>query len=136
MQIKSKFFVLCENYQVDPQQRPSIIKMYDSIFAPDFPATHALLKYAANIEIKNAKTTKTVNIQLVLTGPDDDVVFESPVQEAAIVPHMKDQIIGSVFDIQMVPFAKAGRYTATLSVNDDIIESHHVQLRSHLPPEA
>jgi hypothetical protein len=49
---------------------------------------------------------------------------------------MKDQIIGSVFDVQMVPFAKAGRYTATLSVNDEVIDTHHVQLREHLPPEA
>ena len=136
MTIKSKFFVLCEDYRVDDKQRPSIINMYDSIFAPEYPATHPLLKYASNIEIKNAKDAKHVEIQLKLIGPDDETIFESPLQEAAIVPNMEDQIIGSVFDVQMVPFAKAGRYTATLTVNGDKIDTHHVQLREHLPPEA
>ncbi len=135
MQIHSKFFVLCEDYTVDDKQRPSIINMYDSIFAPDFPATHQQLKYASNIEIKNAKSAKSVEIQLKLTGPDKEIIFESPIQEAAIVPNMKDQIIGSVFDVQMVPFVKAGRYTAALKVNGQQIDTHFVQLREHLPPE-
>ncbi len=136
MKIQSKFFVLCENYMVDDKQRPSIINMYDSIFAPEFPATHQLLKYAGNIEIKNPKTVNHVHLQLKLEGPDDDLVFESPVQDAQIVPNLDDQIIGAVFDMQMVPFPKAGRYTASLIVNNEVIDAHHVQLREHLPPEA
>jgi len=136
MKINSKFFVLCENYLVDDKQRPSIINMYDSIFAPEFPATHQLLKYAGNIEIKNPKTVNHVHLQLKLEDPDGELVFESPVQEAKIVPNMDEQIIGAVFDMQMVPFKQAGRYTASLIVNDAVIATHHVQLREHLPPEA
>lgn len=136
MQIKSKLFVLCEQYTVDERQRPSIINMYDSISAEDFPAMHELLKYVSNIEITNNEQTSSVGIQLKLTGPDDEVIFESPVQDAAIVPNMTVQIIGSVFDVQMVPFPQRGKYTATLYVNDEEIETHNVQLRGPLPPEA
>jgi len=136
MKIKSKLFVLCEEYSVDDRQRPSIINIYDSIFAEDYPAMHQLLKYVSNLEIKDNKRVNSVGIQLKLTGPDDEVIFESPVQEAAIVPNMKEQIIGSVFDIQMVPFPLRGRYTATLYVNDKEVETHNVQLRGSLPPEA
>ena len=136
MEIKSKLFVLCEKYTVDEMQRPSIINIYDSISAEDFPAMHQLLKYVSNIEIKDNKQTNSVGIQLKLTGPDDELIFESPIQEAAIVPNMKVQIIGSVFDIQMVPFPQRGQYTATIYVNDEEIETHNVQLRGPLPPEA
>ena len=136
MEIKSKLFVLCEKYTVDEMQRPSIINIYDSISAEDFPAMHQLLKYVSNIEIKDNKQTNSVGIQLKLTGPDDELIFESPIQEAAIVPNMKVQIIGSVFDIQMVPFPQRGQYTATIYVNDKEIETHNVQLRGPLPPEA
>ncbi len=136
MKIAPKFFVLCENYIVDDKQRPSVINMYDSIFAPEFPATHQLLKYAANIEVQQSKKTDHVHLQLKLEGSDGDLVFESPVQEAKIMPNMDDQISGAVFDIQMVPFPAAGRYTASLLVNDTVIATHHVQLRAHLPPEA
>lgn len=135
MKVTSKFFVLCENYLVDEKQRPSIINMYDSIFAPEFPATHQLLKYAGNIEIQDAKSVNHIHIQLKLEGPDKTLVFESPVQEAKIVPNMKDQIIGAVFDMQMVQFPSAGRYTASLIVNEKVLDTHHVQLREHLPPE-
>jgi len=136
MKTQSKFFVLCENYLVDDKQRPSIINMYDSIFAPEFPATHQLLKYAANIEIKNPKAVDHVHLQLKLEGPDGDLIFESPVQDAKIVPNMDEQIIGAVFDMQMVPFPQAGRYTASLIVNNEVLDTHNVQLREHLPPEA
>lgn len=136
MTIKSKFFVLCEDYRVDEMQRPSIINMYDSIFAPTYPATHQLLKYASNIEIKNAEEADKVDIELKLVGPDKEVIFVSPLQEAAITRNMKEQVIGSVFDVQMVPFAKPGQYTATLSANGKVIDRHQVQLREHLPPES
>lgn len=136
MTINSKFFVLCEDYQVDDRQRPSIINMYDSIFAPEFPATHQLLKYAANLEIIDPKSADNIEITLKLTDPDGETVFESPAQQAEIVPNMKEQIIGSVFDIQMVPFSQPGRYTATLWANGDEVATHHIQLREHLPPEA
>lgn len=135
MKITSKFFVLCENYLVDEKQRPSIINMYDSIFAPEFPATHQLLKYVGNIEIQQPKAVDHIHLQLKLEGANGDVVFESPVQEAKIVPNMDDQIIGAVFDMQMVPFPEAGRYSASLIVNDKVIATHNVQLREHLPPE-
>ncbi len=136
MQIKSKLFVLCEKYTVDERQRPSIINIYDSISAEDFHAMHDLLKYVSNIEIKNNKKIASIGIQLKLTGPDDELVFESPIQEAEIVPNMSVQIIGSVFDIQMVPFPQRGQYTATLYVNGKDLETHNVQLRGPLPPEA
>lgn len=135
MTIKSKFFVLCENYIVDEKQRPSIINMYDSVFASEFPATHQLLKYVANIEIKNPKSTKHISLQLTLDSPNGASIFESPVQKAQIVPNMDEQIIGAVFDIQAVPFEAPGRYTASLTVNDEVLAVHHVQLREHLPLE-
>lgn len=136
MKIEKKFFVLCENYIVDEKQRPSIINMYDSIFAAKFPATHQLLKYVANLEIKQPKSNKFIEIQLKLESSGGDLLFESPQQKAEIVPNMNDQIIGVVFDVQMVPFEKAGRYTASLYVNGEVLGQHHVQLREHLPQEA
>ena len=136
MLIEKNYFLLCDNFFVDDKQKPSIVGIYDNIWGPQFPVMHAVMKYAASVKVLSSASSKKIKVRLKLESDSGNVVFESPVQEPEIMPKQDAQDIGVVFEVQNVVFPEEGSYTATLTVNGDVIAAHVVQVRKVPQPEA
>lgn len=136
MTIEKNFFVLCESFIVDERQRVSLINMYDILWAENFPATHPILKYVGNVQVKNSGETRYIVFDLTVVGPNNKEIFATKSNPVPIRPNTKSQSVGVVFDLQMVQFPKEGAYNARLIDKGKLIAEHTLEVRKPLPAEA
>lgn len=108
--MKTVLKTLCDDAFFSEDKRLNIIKIIDTISAPTFPATHLHLSFAFILE--ECEPNSSVKYTFKIADEDNNVIFDSSAMPAEVKTGT-GTVTKLIANLQLLPFPKEGKYTAT-----------------------
>ena len=113
-----KFAIVCDNAFTDPEGRLNIIQVFDTIFAPNFPAIHPRLSIVTSYSLDKGdnKTEEYKQLLKIVNTKTGKEMFKL---ERAIKPNAgRDSYVQYIANIVGVTFPNEGRYEVLTQLNE------------------
>jgi hypothetical protein len=118
MKIKIEFLVLCENAIATPDNKLSLINIYDIIKAPNLPAYHGELTFAGKIIAEEIGKQKKLVGNISILSPSGKEMVLNGSSERDLADGKNTQKINIIFGVSGVLFSEYGEYTAIFTFHE------------------
>lgn len=120
--MKVSFIHICDYATVSREGKLSIMGIFDRIFAQSFPAVHAMLYLAFEIELIPAELGRQFQIEIHLTDADGGKLLTANAEmqvDPALAKAGDTVHLPQVLQFAGVQLPKAGRYSFHVFLNGD-----------------
>jgi hypothetical protein len=125
--LEAEYLLFCESKAVDDRNRLSLISIFDTIYAQDFPAAHPQIRAVFKLTATKPVINKTIAFTMTFTRGDEEIgkftgEFPATIEKGnSVVPDL---------DLSRVAFPAADDYAVKLFIDDKLIITRTIKVRS------
>lgn len=123
-----EYLIFCESKGVDDRGRLSLINIFDTIFAVEYPVAYPQLRVVTKLTAKNkAILNKAITIKLTTNIGGEEI---TQLEGTSKVTIEKGNSLVPDLDLSHFAFPEQGDYTVKLFVNDSLLAERILKVRS------
>jgi hypothetical protein len=124
---EAEYLLFCESKAVDERGRLSLINIFDTIYAPTFPAGHPQLRAIIKLTAKNKSiVSKDIAIKITTNLKAKEI---SGLEAKNKVTVEKGNSLVTDLDLSQFGFPEPGSYDVKLFVDDKLLLTRSLKIR-------